>query len=263
MGRDGCPRALGLRGVAGRADRLAVASAIRHGRGGAGRWVADWVTWTGSRVLRGGPDRVRALPGGGRGGDRLPGDRAIKDAASVGRSQQVRSPQYRPVVAAADGRRPDADRSPVPHVRGGEGPGQGARAGQARCDALPASALESCLLRHGRVWDRTAWNQAHRQWLAVQTFEHQNTELAFIDNLAACDGLSARCQALEERLSWVALAAPPLPRPSPDARAQKAQQRDHRRARTRARLLPVGRRHRSLTQTHSPLVPSYRPDRPS
>ena len=33
----------------------------------------------------------------------------------------------------------------------------------------------------------------------------QNTELAFIDNLAACDGLTARRQALDERLSWVAL----------------------------------------------------------
>ena len=65
--------------------------------------------------------------------------------------------------------------------------------------------LSKLLLRHGRVWDRTAWTQAHRQWLSAQTFEHQNTELAFIDNLAACDGLTARRHALDERLSWVAL----------------------------------------------------------
>ena len=65
--------------------------------------------------------------------------------------------------------------------------------------------LSKLLLRHGRVWDRTAWTQAHRQWLAAQRFEHQNTELAFIDNLAACDGLSARREALDERLAWVAL----------------------------------------------------------
>jgi transposase len=66
--------------------------------------------------------------------------------------------------------------------------------------------LSQLLLRHGRVWDRTAWtNKVHRQWLSAQAFEYQNTELAFIDNLAACDGLVARKQALDERLSWVAL----------------------------------------------------------
>ena len=64
--------------------------------------------------------------------------------------------------------------------------------------------LSKLLLRHGRVWDRTAWTKVHREWLAAQTFEHQNTELAFIDNLAACDGLTARKQALDERLSRVA-----------------------------------------------------------
>jgi transposase len=64
--------------------------------------------------------------------------------------------------------------------------------------------LSKLLLRHGRVWDRTAWTQVHRQWLGSQTFEHQNTELAFIDNLAACDGLTARREPLDERLSHVA-----------------------------------------------------------
>ena len=64
--------------------------------------------------------------------------------------------------------------------------------------------LSKLLLRHGRVYDRTAWTKVHRQWLGSQTFEHQNTELAFIDNLAGCDGLTARREALDERLSWVA-----------------------------------------------------------
>jgi len=64
--------------------------------------------------------------------------------------------------------------------------------------------LSKLLLRHGRVWDRTAWTKAHRGWLAAQTFEQVNTELAFVDNLAACDGLTARKDALDERLSHVA-----------------------------------------------------------
>ena len=49
--------------------------------------------------------------------------------------------------------------------------------------------LSKLLLRHGRVWDRSAWTKVHREWLSAQTFEQVNTELAFIDNLAACDGL--------------------------------------------------------------------------
>jgi transposase len=64
--------------------------------------------------------------------------------------------------------------------------------------------LSKLLLRHGSVYDRTAWTQAHHRWLATQRFEQPNTELAFIDNLAACDGLLARKQALDERLSHVA-----------------------------------------------------------
>ena len=221
--------------------------------------------------------------------------------------------------------------------------------------------LSKLLLRHGRVYDRKAWTQAHRQWLAAQSFEQVNTELAFVDNLAACDGLVARKQALDERLSRVARdpefwplvarfrafrgldtlsaliivlevrlhavrsrraarivawagalapavrrirharadhqdrlavrppdprrsglalhpptphrpgarraprrparphppdrlarAASPAPHPPTDARAQKAGQRDHRCVRPRARLLPLGSRHRPITQADSP-----------
>lgn len=64
--------------------------------------------------------------------------------------------------------------------------------------------LSKLLLRHGRVWDQSTWTQAHRRWLAGQRFDHVNTELAFIDNLAACEGLLARRVALDERLSHVA-----------------------------------------------------------
>ena len=61
------------------------------------------------------------------------------------------------------------------------------------------------LLLHGRVYPgATTWNRAHRRWLAGQSFEHAPTELAFIDQLAAIDGLIARRDALDERLSRLA-----------------------------------------------------------
>ncbi len=61
------------------------------------------------------------------------------------------------------------------------------------------------LLRYGRVYDGGGtWTQAHRPWLAGQRFEHVPTELAYIDVLAAIDGLRARRAALDERLSLLA-----------------------------------------------------------
>ncbi len=62
------------------------------------------------------------------------------------------------------------------------------------------------LLVQGRVYPgKTTWGREHRSWLARQSFEHEPAELAFVDQLAALDGLSARREALDERLSRLAL----------------------------------------------------------
>jgi transposase len=61
------------------------------------------------------------------------------------------------------------------------------------------------LLRYGRVYDGGGtWTQAHRRWLAAQRFEHVPTELAYLDTLAAIDGLVSRRTTLDERLSLLA-----------------------------------------------------------
>jgi transposase len=60
-------------------------------------------------------------------------------------------------------------------------------------------------LVEGRVYPgKTTWNCEHRRWIAAQQFEHAATELALIDLLAAVDGLIARRDALDERLSRLA-----------------------------------------------------------
>lgn len=65
--------------------------------------------------------------------------------------------------------------------------------------------VSKLLLLHGRVYAETStWSQRHRRWLAGQRFDHPATELAFIDQLAAVDGLAARREALDERLSRLA-----------------------------------------------------------
>ena len=78
---------------------------------------------------------------------------------------------------------------------------------QVRGDLMAARhRVSKLLLAHGRVYDgTTTWNRAHRLWLARQRFEQAPTELAFIDLLAALDGLIARKDALDERLSRLAI----------------------------------------------------------
>lgn len=65
--------------------------------------------------------------------------------------------------------------------------------------------VSKLLLVEGRVYlEPTRWNDRHRRWLAGHQFEQPATELAFVDALAAVDGLTARRRALDERLSRIA-----------------------------------------------------------
>jgi transposase len=65
--------------------------------------------------------------------------------------------------------------------------------------------VSKLLLLHGRVYDGGAWTKTHRGWLERQRFDEAATELAYLDTLAAVDGLIARKAALDERLSRLAL----------------------------------------------------------
>jgi transposase len=65
--------------------------------------------------------------------------------------------------------------------------------------------VSKLLLLHGRVYpEPSTWTQRHRQWLARQRFDEPAAELAYLDTLAAVDGLAARKAALDERLSRLA-----------------------------------------------------------
>jgi transposase len=62
------------------------------------------------------------------------------------------------------------------------------------------------LLLHGRVYaEPSTWTVRHQHWLGSQRFDEPASELAYLDALAAVDGLVARKQALDERLSRLAL----------------------------------------------------------
>jgi transposase len=66
--------------------------------------------------------------------------------------------------------------------------------------------VSKMLLRHGRVYPKPAstWSKTHRLWLAGQQFPDPISELAYVDLLAAVDGLTARKIALAERISRLA-----------------------------------------------------------
>jgi transposase len=78
---------------------------------------------------------------------------------------------------------------------------------QVRQDLMRARhRVSKLLLLHGRVYPQpTAWTKTHRRWLERQRFDQAATELAYVDALAAVDGLVARKAALDERLSRLAL----------------------------------------------------------
>jgi transposase len=66
--------------------------------------------------------------------------------------------------------------------------------------------ISKMLLRHGRVYPRpSTWTVEHRRWLSRQQFDQPASELTFADLLAAADGLSARKDAIAQRLSHLAL----------------------------------------------------------
>ncbi len=78
---------------------------------------------------------------------------------------------------------------------------------QLRSDLMRARhRVSKLLLRHGRVYDGSAWTQAHGRWLSGQRFAHEATELAYLDGLAAIDGLLGRREALDLQLSHLAQA---------------------------------------------------------
>ena len=73
-----------------------------------------------------------------------------------------------------------------------------------RSDALPPPRLQAAAPARTVYPESTSWNARHRQWLARQRFEEPAAELAYLDTLAAVDGLVARKAALDERLSRLA-----------------------------------------------------------
>lgn len=77
---------------------------------------------------------------------------------------------------------------------------------QLRGDILRARhRVSKLLLQHGIVYpEKTSWTKKHRLWLGRQRFAEASTELAFVDLLAAVDGMLARKEALDERLSRLA-----------------------------------------------------------
>jgi len=62
--------------------------------------------------------------------------------------------------------------------------------------------LSKLLLRHGLVWDRSTWTQAHEQWLSDHRFEQRPLQLAYEEAVAAMVSVRARRDALDRAIVW-------------------------------------------------------------
>jgi transposase len=76
---------------------------------------------------------------------------------------------------------------------------------QAKGDLMRARhRVSKMLLRHGHVWERGTWTQAHRAWLARQRFAGPASRVVFADYLAAVDRSAERKAALASELARAA-----------------------------------------------------------
>jgi transposase len=73
---------------------------------------------------------------------------------------------------------------------------------RSRFAGRPATRVSKMLSRHGRVWERGTWTQAHRAWLARQQFGRPASQTALADHLAAVDRDAERKASLACELSW-------------------------------------------------------------
>jgi transposase len=76
------------------------------------------------------------------------------------------------------------------------------RARQAAVRALRQARqqLSGFLLRHGHHYNRSAWTQMHRRWLAGLTFEHAAHYIVMEDGIAAIEAATARRDRLEAHI---------------------------------------------------------------
>jgi hypothetical protein len=165
MGRDGCPRALDLRGVDGHDHRRVLPSTIRHGP------VEPVVAWLTSL-----PEPVRCCYEAGPTGFGL-----YRAAVAAGIECQVIAPSKTP---RPPGDRHKSDRRDTDLLL------RQLMAGALTAVVAPSVSLEAArdlararehvrvdlmrcrhplsklLLRHGRVYEASAWTKTHRHWLA-------------------------------------------------------------------------------------------------
>ena len=76
------------------------------------------------------------------------------------------------------------------------------RARQAAVRALRQARqqLSGFLLRHGRHYNRSAWTQMHRRWLAGLIFEHAAHYIVMEDGIAAIEAATARRDRLDAHI---------------------------------------------------------------
>lgn len=80
-----------------------------------------------------------------------------------------------------------------------------AREDAKKAERVAQHQLSKFLLRHGRRYPgKTTWNDAHRAWIAAQTFAEAAQQHVLSDGLATVESAALRCQQLTEKLRVLA-----------------------------------------------------------
>ena len=212
LGRAGCARAVGGGGRVGRGERR-VAQLAGAGAAARRRSSGCALPAAGAGRLRGGPDRVRAGAGVRGGGDRVHGGGAVEDPAAAGDRVKTDRRDAERLARLLRLGELVAVRVPEPHE---EAARDLVRAREdARGDLMRARhRLSKLLLRHGLVYDASAWTHAHDALAAPAAVRARPPALAFEECLRGGDAGERRAATHSTRRSCELAASRRSPRPS-------------------------------------------------
>lgn len=80
-----------------------------------------------------------------------------------------------------------------------------------RAEKAAQQQLGKFLLRHGRIWSRTAWTKTHLEWISRQQFGHEAQQRVLVDSLKAVKDAAARVARLTKDIEELVQDSPVAP----------------------------------------------------
>ena len=152
-------------------------------------------------LLRGGADRLRAVPADQEPWSRVRGGCAVADSEEAWRSGEDQPARRAEPGQAAARRRADRGLGSRRASRGDARSDAGARERRSRiCGASASRSRRSCCGTACTIRGKKTWTKAHMSWLASQKLEHPEQRIAFEEMLLAVRQAQERIERLEQAI---------------------------------------------------------------